>query len=417
MSKPVQLFCWHFMSYPYLPADFDEKYDSGWITVPNTLWDREKSRGLLNEYIDQLAYADTLGFDGMVLNEHHQNVYGLMPSPNIIASALSQKTSKGKIVVLANLLPLHGNPLRVAEEYAMVDNMSDGRVIAGFAPGGGQETFNYNTPAAIQREQFWEAVDLIHQAWTRPGPFTFEGKHYPLRYVNPWPQPIQQPHPQVWIPGSQSRETMRQIAQRGYCYFLSSRVHGGAIARARQEFAKILEDAGSKYDPFRMGILMSAYVSETDEQAREESHEGVWYFLKNCLKGHLRNLNGRSLTAGPGIPNMEISDYPRTAGKHQARPGHAGRRRRLGRASEGAIDHCGQPGHRLPANHRSRPRNPGGQSADPVPHGQHARRPRPQKHAAVRHAGRTAPAGGFARRLCELLCGTCRHPLTRHRLQ
>jgi alkanesulfonate monooxygenase SsuD/methylene tetrahydromethanopterin reductase-like flavin-dependent oxidoreductase (luciferase family) len=240
MSKPVQLFCWHFMAYPYLPADFDEKYDSGWITVPNTLWDRVKSRGLLNEYIDQLAYADTLGFDGMVLNEHHQNVYGLMPSPNIIASALSQKTSKGKIVVLANLLPLHGNPLRVAEEYAMVDNMSDGRVIAGFAPGGGQETFNYNTPAAIQREQFWEAVDLIHQAWTRPGPFTFEGKHYPLRYVNPWPQPIQLPHPQVWIPGSQSRETMRQIAQRGYCYFLSSRVHGGAIAGA----AGIREDPG-----------------------------------------------------------------------------------------------------------------------------------------------------------------------------
>lgn len=321
MSKPVQLFCWHFMSYPYLPADFDEKYDTGWITVPNTLWDREKSRGLLNEYIDQLAYADTLGFDGMVLNEHHQNVYGLMPSPNIIASALSQKTSKGKIVVLANLLPLHGNPLRVAEEYAMVDNMSDGRVIAGFAPGGGQETFNYNTPAAIQREQFWEAVELIHQAWTRPGPFTFEGKHYPLRYVNPWPQPIQRPHPQVWIPGSQSRETMRQIAKRGYCYFLSSRVHGGAIARARQEFAKILEDAGSKYDPFRMGILMSAYVSETDEQAREESHEGIWYFLKNCLKGHLRNFNGRSLTSGPGIPNMEVSDYARLL--ENTKPGRA----------------------------------------------------------------------------------------------
>jgi alkanesulfonate monooxygenase SsuD/methylene tetrahydromethanopterin reductase-like flavin-dependent oxidoreductase (luciferase family) len=155
------------MSYPYAPADFDEKYDTAWITVPNKLWDRDKSKGLLNGYIDQLAYADTLGFDGMVLNEHHQNIYGLMPSPNIIASALTQKTTHGKIVVLANLLPLHGNPLRVAEEYAMLDNMSNGRVIAGLAPGGGQETFNYNTPAAIQREQFWEAVDLIEQAWTR----------------------------------------------------------------------------------------------------------------------------------------------------------------------------------------------------------------------------------------------------------
>ena len=74
----------------------------------------------------------------MVLNEHHQNIYGLMPSPNIIAAALTQRTKRGKIVVLGNLLPLHGNPLRMAEEYAMLDNMSDGRVIAGFAPGAGR---------------------------------------------------------------------------------------------------------------------------------------------------------------------------------------------------------------------------------------------------------------------------------------
>ncbi len=321
MSKPVNLYCWHFMSYPHLPADFDERYDTGWITVPNRLWDREKSKGLLNEYIDQLAYADTLGFDGMVLNEHHQNIYGLMPSPNIIAAALTQKTSVGKIVVLANLLPLHGNPLRVAEEYAMLDNMSNGRVIAGFAPGGGQETFNYNTPAAIQREQFWEAVELIHQAWTREGPFTFEGKHYPLRYVNPWPQPTQLPHPEVWIPGSQSTETMRQIARRGYCYFLSSRVHGGAIARVRDHFGQILEEAGDSYQPFRMGILMSVYVGETDEQARIEAHEGVWYFLKNCLKGHLRNFEGRSLTSGPGVPNMAVPDFRRLL--ENATPGRA----------------------------------------------------------------------------------------------
>ncbi|MGE0627804.1 MAG: LLM class flavin-dependent oxidoreductase [Hyphomicrobiaceae bacterium] len=321
MTNAVKLFCWHFMSYPYLPADFDEKYDSGWITVPNRLWDRERTNGLLNEYIDQLAYADTLGFDGMVLNEHHQNIYGLMPSPNIIASALTQKTSHGKIVVLANLLPLHGNPLRVAEEYAMLDNMSNGRVIAGFAPGGGQETFNYNTPAAIQREQFWEAVELIHQAWTREGPFTFEGKHYPLRYVNPWPMPTQQPHPEVWIPGSQSTETMRQIARRGYCYFLSSRVHGGAIAKVRDHFASILEAAGDSYRPGRMGILMSVHVGETDEQAQAESHEGVWYFLKNCLKGHLRNFAGRSMTGGPGVPNMAVSDYRRLL--ENSRPGRA----------------------------------------------------------------------------------------------
>ncbi len=123
MSKPVQLYCWHFMTYPYLPADFDRKFDTGWVTVPNHLWDGEASHGLYQEYIDQLAYADEIGFDGMVLNEHHQNIYGLMPSPNLIAAALSQKTKRGKIVILGNLLPLHLNPLRMAEEYAMLDNI------------------------------------------------------------------------------------------------------------------------------------------------------------------------------------------------------------------------------------------------------------------------------------------------------
>jgi alkanesulfonate monooxygenase SsuD/methylene tetrahydromethanopterin reductase-like flavin-dependent oxidoreductase (luciferase family) len=328
MTRPVQLYAWHFMSYPYLPDDFDQTEETGWITVPNKLWDAEKSRGLLNEYVDQLAYADTIGFDGMVLNEHHQNIYGLMPSPNLLAAALTQKTKHGKIVVLGNLLPLHGNPLRVAEEYAMLDNMSNGRIVAGLAPGGGQETFNYNTPAAYQREQFWEAVDLIHQAWTREGPFTFEGKHYPLRYVNPWPQPTQTPHPPIWVPGARSPDTMHQIAKRGFTYFLSSRVAGGEVAKVRNTFDAVLRQHNSKYDPFRMGMLMSVYVGETDEQAEAEAHEGVWYFIKNCLKGHLRSEKGRSLTMGPGIPNMEPSDYRRIL--ENSKPGG----RMLGDASD-----------------------------------------------------------------------------------
>ncbi len=308
MSDPVQIYCWHFMSYPHLPANFDEKYDTGWVTVPNSLWDKDKSRGLYQQYIDQLVYADELGFDGMVLNEHHQNIYGLMPSPNLIAAALTQRTKRGKIVILGNLLPLHLNPLRVAEEYAMLDNMSDGRLIAGFAPGSGPETFNYNVPSAGTRSQFWEAVDFIHRAWTQPGPFTHEGRHYPMRYVNPWPQPTQTPHPPIWIPGSRSRDTLVEIAKRGYCYFLSSRSHGKETARSQQLFARILEEHGDRYKPARMGILMSAYVAETDAQAQAEAKEGVWYFLKNCLKGHLRR-EGRQLTFGPGIPYIAPEEF------------------------------------------------------------------------------------------------------------
>jgi alkanesulfonate monooxygenase SsuD/methylene tetrahydromethanopterin reductase-like flavin-dependent oxidoreductase (luciferase family) len=98
------------------------------------------------------------------------------------------------------------------------------------------------------------------------------------------------------------------IAKRGYCYFLSSRSHGSETAKSQAQFAKILEDLGERFDPFRMGILMSAHVGETDAQAQAEAKEGVWYFLKNCLKGHLRR-EGRMLTAGPGIPYIPPAEF------------------------------------------------------------------------------------------------------------
>ncbi len=306
--RPVQLFCWHFMAYPYLPADFDERYESGWITVPNALWDRERTRGLYQEYIDQLVYGEELGFDGLVLNEHHQTIYGLMPSPNIIAAALTQRTTRAKIAIVGNLLPLRLNPLRVAEEYAMLDSMSNGRLIAGFGVGAGQEAFNYGVPQPQARDSFWEAIDLIRRSWTEPGPFAHEGAHYPLRYVNVWPLPQQRPHPPIWIPGALSLETMSETAKRGYDYFLSSRAHGAATRQAAQKFAEIVRHHGGVFHPFRMGILLSVYVAESDEQAVAECSEGVWYFLRNCLKGHLRQ-KGRHMTFGPCAPSMSVKSW------------------------------------------------------------------------------------------------------------
>ncbi len=295
----VGLYSWHFMPWPYLEPDFDAKYESGWVTIPNRLFDREKARGLYQEYIDELAYADELGYDGVVLNEHHQNIYGLMPSPNLIAAALSQRTRRCKIVVLGNLIPLQLRPLRVAEEYAMLDCMTGGRIVAGFAPGGGHEPYSYGYSPPLARERFWEGLDLIIQAWTQDGPTTFEGKHYTLRYVNPWPQPLQKPHPPIWIPGSNSIETMYEVAKRDCCYFLSTRSKLSGVKRAAMRFAEVMEEVGKRYHPSRMGLLLSVYVAETDEQARRESEEAVFYFTRYCLTGHLRKA-GRRLTMAPG---------------------------------------------------------------------------------------------------------------------
>lgn len=301
MTSPnqVSVYSWHFMPWPYLPADFDEKYESGWITVPNSLFDRDKARGLYQEYLEECAQADHLGFDGVVLNEHHQNIYGLMPSPNLLMGALTQMTKRCQLVVLGNLLPLHFRPLRVAEEYAMLDCMSDGRVVAGFAPGGGHEAYNYSHSISLARERFWESVDLIIQAWTKPGPTAFEGRHYSMRYVNPWPQPLQTPHPPVWIPGSNSTETLYQVARREFCYFLSTRTKFTGAQRAAQRYRGVVEEVGKTWHPQKIGLLFSVYVAETDEIAQAECEEAVFYFLKNCLKGHLRS-KGRRLNNAPG---------------------------------------------------------------------------------------------------------------------
>ena len=330
----------------------------------------------------------------MVLNEHHQNIYGLMPSPNMIAAALTQNTSRGKIIILGNLLPLHLNPMRVAEEYAMLDQMSNGRLVAGFAPGGGPETFNYDVPSANTREKFWEAADLIVRSWTEDGPFAHEGRYFPLRYVNLWPKPLQKPFPPVWIPGSRSPSTMTEVAKRGYCYFLSSRSHGGETHRAQQEFAAVLEKHGDKYHPFRFGILMSTYVAETDQQAREECEEGVWYFLKNCLKGHLRRV-GRQLTYGPGVPYIPAAAWREYHEELHAWAKTFGRRGKLGRARSIAVDHRRQPGNGHAAHSKPHRKSQGRQSVDSVPARQHARPLGAQKHEALRGKSRAGVAPRF----------------------
>ena len=185
----MKFFFFHLMPWPYLPDDFDKTYDSAWVWLPNSLYDPVKGHELYTEYINTLAYADELGFDGICVNEHHQNAYGLMPSPNVIAGALTQRTKNAQIAVIGNALPLYNPPLRVAEEFAMLDVMSNGRLIAGMVIGGGVEYFSYQVNPTHARERFREALDLILKAWTTPGPFMWNSKHYHFRYVNPWPRP------------------------------------------------------------------------------------------------------------------------------------------------------------------------------------------------------------------------------------
>ena len=278
----MEFYFFHLMPWPYLPADYQ---GPAWVKCPNSHYDGKRGHDVYNRYLDELTYAEELGFDGVCVNEHHANAYGNMPSPNLIASILARQTKRCKIAVVGNALPLYNPPVRVAEEFAMIDVISGGRLIAGMVVGGGPEYYSNGLNPAQARERFYEAHELILQAWTRPGPFEFNGKYYKLRYVNPWPTPLQKPHPPIWIPGAGSLETMEFVAKRRYAYMGIPYFHKRVFKRNFDFFREACAKEGYTADPKQMGWLAPIYVAETDAQARKEYESHFWYFAKKLLPG------------------------------------------------------------------------------------------------------------------------------------
>jgi len=278
----VRFFNFHLMPYPSLPPEYD---GPAWVTCPNELFDPQIGNQVYNRYLDELVYSDELGFDGVCINEHHQNAYGLMPSPNLMASILARQTRNVKIAVVGNALPLYDPPTRVAEEFAMIDNISGGRLIAGFVVGGGPEYYSFSMNPAQARERFQEAHDIILKAWTEDGPGEFIGKHYRLRFLNTWPKPYQKPHPEIWIPGAGSIETVEFVARKRYAYMGIPYFHFSVFDRMFRMFRDACETEGYTYDPLQAGWLTPIYVADTDEEARRQYEEHFWYFVQRLLPG------------------------------------------------------------------------------------------------------------------------------------
>ena len=268
----MQFVCFTLM--PYRPLDMTErhKHRSAWVILPNELYDPEKGAAEYESYINHLVSAESLGFDVIAVNEHHQTAYGLMPAPNLIASALIQRTSRVKIAVLGRALPLVNNPITIAEEFAMLDNLSRGRMIAGFVRGIGTEYHAMGLNPVFSHERFHEAHDLIVQAWTRPGPFEFESENYNYRYVNLWPRPYQRPHPPIWIPSQGSAETIDWAADpsRKYPFLVTFSAHD-LVARYLNAYRDRAREFGYEPRGEQLGWAVPIYVAETDERAREEA--------------------------------------------------------------------------------------------------------------------------------------------------
>ncbi len=278
-------FTWfNLMPWPDLPDNFREENRSVWVDIPSKYFDPVRANQVYNEYMDQLEFADSLGFDGIGVNEHHQNGYGIMPSPNIIAAGLARRTSKAALCVIGNSLALYNPPIRIAEEFAMLDCISGGRLIAGFPVGTSMDTnFCYGQIPSLTRDKYNEAHELVMRAWHEDEPFAFDGKYNQLRYVNCWPKPIQKPNPPVYIPGGGSIETWDFCLDHDYNYSYLSFSGYKAGKTLLDGYWNRVAERGKDDSPYRASFAQIICVADTDEEAEKLYAEHILYFFNRCL--------------------------------------------------------------------------------------------------------------------------------------
>ncbi len=277
--------CWfHLMPYTELPDDFREKNNSVWVDIDSRLFDPKKAHHMYNDFMDELEFAADCGYDAICINEHHSNGYGLMPSPNLIASSLARRTRDTAICVMGNSLALYNPPTRVAEEFAMIDCISGGRLIAGFPVGTPMDTcYALAQNPSTLREKYHEAHDLVIKSWTEKDTFSFNGRFNQMGFVNVWPRPVQQPHPPVWIPGGGSVETWQWCAEMDYVYAYLSYYGYKDGMETMLGFWEEMKRLGKDLNPYRAGFLQFVGVAESKAEAMRIYKEPAEYFYGRCL--------------------------------------------------------------------------------------------------------------------------------------
>lgn len=282
----MEVFFFTETAYPYLPPESD--YESIRVTLPNRHYDPQKGHDLYHRFIDEWCICDEEGLNIMV-NEHHQTATCVDPAAPLMLSILARNTKRARLLILGNPVANRNQPVRVAEEMAMIDVLSRGRLECGFVRGVPYEISAGNSNPVRMNERMWEATDLIIKAFTsHDGPFSFEGRFYHHRAVNIWPRPYQQPHPPIWV-STLSPGGARDIGLRGHKMgtFLSGVELTPKIFGAyRQAWA---ESGGASPMPLdRLGYTCLMYTGDTEEKARAGGEHLLWYLNHDKIPDPIR---------------------------------------------------------------------------------------------------------------------------------
>ena len=272
---------YHMTEEPY-PHAWDLGADSLRVNLPNKFCDPATAADLYHRYLDEWMLCDELGIN-IFVNEHHSTATCLTASCNIILGILARITKRVRLLGLGIPIANRPDPLRIAEEVAMIDVISRGRLDLGFIKGVPYEIVPSNANPVGITERFWEAHDLIIKALsTRDGPFSWQGKYFDYRSVNVWPQPYQQPHPPIWI-STNSVGSIREIAKRGHT--IGTVMLGYKAKALFDEYRKAWREAGrrepSPLDRFCYCSFVA--VGSTEEEGLRRGHEVMAYLRTSAI--------------------------------------------------------------------------------------------------------------------------------------
>jgi alkanesulfonate monooxygenase SsuD/methylene tetrahydromethanopterin reductase-like flavin-dependent oxidoreductase (luciferase family) len=280
--------------------------------LPRRHFDPEVAVRTYEEHLTAWEALDRLGYDGVGFNEHHTSPYGLMNSPNLMAASAAQRTRRLKLLIYGNLLPLH-DPLRLAEELAMLDCLSGGRIVSGFARGIPREHNVYRVPLSDSRARFEEAWEIIRRAWTEES-FSYAGRFWSYENVAIWPRPVQQPHPPVWVPVTGSKETIEWAGRHDIPITPGLVPTRGLREDIIRHYATCLAAHGHRLTPEHLIIQASAYVADSKAQAVREAGPYTLYF-NQTLFSH-GNVSDAALQRDAGYLTSGSFDYVRPENLH-----------------------------------------------------------------------------------------------------
>jgi alkanesulfonate monooxygenase SsuD/methylene tetrahydromethanopterin reductase-like flavin-dependent oxidoreductase (luciferase family) len=279
--------------------------------VPSGSYDPEAGARAYRAMLERLQYVEELGFDWVSVSEHHYSPRILTPSPIVSAAFIAARLRRITIALLGPIVP-HSNPVRLAEELAMLDTLAQGRLVVGLLRGTANEALTYDLNPREARERTDEGMELVLKAWTEPRPFGWQGRHFRYRTISIWPRPLQQPHPPTYALG-----TSREAGEFAARHHLGCGVSYGpfeVMGRATRYYREQCARHGWEPSPEHIVYRANMLVADTDDQAhallRAQPKEAP-FRMRAAVRDAVSGLDLRNI-AGEARPAVVTGALPTT---------------------------------------------------------------------------------------------------------